>query len=89
MTSVYSTLATEFKHNREKYFGYIEMCLGIGMFVGPFLSGILYQYINYLGTFMLLAGFLVLGFMYAYIRLPSRLNISVCKVKPMADSSST
>lgn len=65
MTSVYSIIATEFKYNREKYFGYIEMCLGIGMFAGPFISGILYQYIGYLGTFMLLACFLVIGLIFA------------------------
>lgn len=42
MTSIYSIVATEFPNSREKHFGYIEMSLGIGMFIGPFISGVLY-----------------------------------------------
>lgn len=42
MTSVWSLIATEFPDQREKYFGYIEMSLGLGMSIGPFLSGVLY-----------------------------------------------
>jgi MFS family permease len=74
MTSVYSIVATEFPKQREKYFGYIELCLGLGMSFGPFLSGVLYQYINYLGIFMLLSAILACGCVQAYIVIPSILN---------------
>ena len=74
MTSIYSLVATEFPDNREKYFGYIELCLGMGMFFGPFISGVLYQYLNYFGTFMLFASFLAVGLVFALTLLPSRLN---------------
>lgn len=76
MTSIYSLVATEFPDSRERHYGYIEMSLGIGMFLGPFISGVLYQYIHYIGTFMLFAGFLLLGFILDIILLPQRLNES-------------
>jgi MFS family permease len=74
MTSIYSLVATEFPNEREKYFGYIEMSLGIGMFAGPFMSGILYQYIGYFGTFMMFAVILMIGVVIDFFLLPSRLN---------------
>ena len=42
MIAVYSIVATEFPKEREKYFGYIEMCLGVGMCLGPVMGGIFY-----------------------------------------------
>jgi hypothetical protein len=34
----------------------MEMCLGIGVFTGYMICGILYEYIGYLGIFLLSAG---------------------------------
>ena len=42
MTAAYSIISTEFSNEREKYFGYIELSLGMGMFLGPFISGMVY-----------------------------------------------
>jgi MFS family permease len=42
MIAVYSIISTNFPNEREKYFGYVEMALGLGMTFGPFMSGILY-----------------------------------------------
>mmetsp|Transcript_16155 Transcript_16155/g.15540 ORF Transcript_16155/g.15540 Transcript_16155/m.15540 type:complete len:81 (+) Transcript_16155:316-558(+) len=42
MTAVYSLISYEFPEQRVRYFGYCELCLGMGMFLGPFLSGVLY-----------------------------------------------
>ncbi len=48
--------------------------MGLGMCMGPVMSGILYQYINYLGIFVLLSFILLFGGIYAIIVLPSSLN---------------
>ena len=46
----------------------------MGMFLGPFMSGVLYQYLHYLGTFLFFAGFLVIGMIIDIILLPNSLN---------------
>ena len=81
MTSIYSIVASEFADARERHYGYIEMSLGIGMFLGPFLSGIFYTYLKYVGTFLLLAGFLIIGLIIDIILLPNRLNNKAEKKK--------
>jgi len=40
-------------HDKEKYIGYIEMCMGTGEMVGPALGGLMYESCNYFGTFLL------------------------------------
>lgn len=74
ITAAYSIISTEFSNEREKYFGYIELSFGMGMFLGPFISGLVYQYLNYFGTFMMFTAFLVSGVITALILLPERFN---------------
>lgn len=50
-TAVYALAPIEFPNNKEKVIGYLEMSAGLGLTVGPFISGIIYTYFHYAGTF--------------------------------------
>mmetsp|Transcript_25161 Transcript_25161/g.18948 ORF Transcript_25161/g.18948 Transcript_25161/m.18948 type:complete len:176 (+) Transcript_25161:109-636(+) len=87
MTAVYSLISYEFPDQRVKYFGYCELCLGMGMFLGPFLSGILYQFLNYLGTFLFFGCILVGGMCFSYKILPERLNLKKQQSQEIIDDN--
>ena len=76
VTSIYSTVSYEYPDQRVRYIGYIEMCLGLGMFLGPFISGFMYSYLEYLGTFIFFGLLLVIGFIISVAMIPSRINFS-------------
>jgi MFS family permease len=50
------------------------MAAGLGLTLGPFLSGIVYSYLHYAGTFFCFALILAITGIFLFIALPSRLN---------------
>jgi MFS family permease len=72
--SVYSLISLEFPNENEKYLGYVEMAVGIGTTVGPFMGSIIFSICGYLGTFAFFSVVLCLSTFYLNLALPSRLN---------------
>jgi MFS family permease len=50
------------------------MALNIGMFIGPFLSGLLYSWLHYFGIFAFISALLCLGFILLLVNLPKRFH---------------
>lgn len=50
--------------------GKIEMALGLGLMIGPFISGLIYPFLHFAGTFMFFAGVLLVAFVVLYVLLP-------------------
>ncbi len=52
------------------------MAAGLGLTVGPFMSGIVYSYLHYAGTFLFFAMILACTGCFLYLALPKRMNKS-------------
>lgn len=74
-TSIYSMTTIEFAEDREKYIGYVELSLGIGLMIGPVL-GSLFMAItdSFEITFYIFGGLILAGGLFAFIALPNYLN---------------
>ena len=59
-----------FPDEKEKYLGKIELAVGLGVLLGPFLSGLLYAYLSFFGTFMCLANILAIALFLLFFRIP-------------------
>jgi MFS family permease len=68
--AVYSLISIEFPDENEKYLAYVEMAVGIGTTVGPFLGGIIYSLFGYFGTFAFFSVILLLCGLYLSVSLP-------------------
>ena len=66
----------EFPQSKEKIIGYLEMAAGLGLTVGPFMSGIVYSYLHYAGTFLFFAIILASTGVFLFSALPNKLNRS-------------
>jgi MFS family permease len=75
-TAVYALAPIEFPKNKEKVIGYIEMAAGLGLTLGPFISGIVYNYLHYAGTFIFFSIILSMSAIFLQVMLPNRLNKS-------------
>jgi MFS family permease len=76
LNAVYSLIIIVFPDEQEKYLGKIEMMVGVGVLMGPFLSGLLYAYLNFFGTFLCLANILAIAMFLLFFKLPKQLNPS-------------
>lgn len=76
-TSVYALAPLEFPEEKEKIIGYLEMSAGLGLTLGPFISGIVYSYLHYAGTFLFFAMVLASTGCFLYFALPKRMNKSL------------
>ena len=68
-------MGIEFQKEREKYVGYCQSVVGIGLMSGPVIGSVLYSNLGFgltFGVFALLL--LICGIMVGFL-LPSRLNI--------------
>lgn len=60
-----------------KNIGYIEICVGIGLGLGPVISAGVYSSLQYEGTLYLFGGLNALGTIIAICFLPGELNITL------------
>ena len=70
----YGVICQLFTDDIMKYIGYIEIAVGVGNGVGPFLGGQIYPYIGYEYTMYVFTGFCLLGVILGSIMIPSELN---------------
>lgn len=75
-TSIYSMTTIEFPEDREKYIGYVELALGLGLMLGPVLGSVFMNITD--GSFEItfyIFGFLIAcGGLFAFFALPNYLN---------------
>lgn len=75
-TSIYSMTTIEFPEDREKYIGYVELALGLGLMLGPVLGSVFMNLTD--GSFEItfyIFGFLIaMGGLFAFFALPNYLN---------------
>ena len=69
-----SLIAIEFPNQNEKYQGYLEMAMGIGMTLGPVLSSVVYKKLHYTNTFFFYAVFISVFGIGSACFLPARLD---------------
>jgi hypothetical protein len=50
------------------------MAAGLGLTIGPFMSGIVYSYLHYAGTFLFFAFILGITGVFIFTALPNKLN---------------
>jgi predicted MFS family arabinose efflux permease len=67
VTSIYSD-------DMMKYIGYIEICVGLGLGMGPVIGSAVYSALEYEGTMYLFAGFNLMGTLACVCMIPSELN---------------
>ena len=73
----YSIVTSIFTDNMMKYIGYVEICVGLGLGLGPTIGSVFYSYLEYAGTMYLFAGLDGLGMLVCIIFIPSALNETV------------
>jgi MFS family permease len=75
-TAIYSMTTIEFPEDREKYIGYVELSLGLGLMLGPVLGSVFMSITD--GDFEItfyIFGFLIAsGGLFAFFALPNYLN---------------
>lgn len=65
----------EFPEDREKYIGYVELCLGLGLMLGPVLGSAFYNLTeSFQSTFYIFGVLIFGGGLFAYTCLPNYLN---------------
>lgn len=65
----------EFPEDREKYIGYVELALGLGLMLGPVLGSVFFALTqSFQFTFYIFGLLIFLGGLFAYFALPDYLN---------------
>jgi MFS family permease len=72
--AVPSLFAIEFPENNEKYQGYIEMAMGIGMTLGPVITSAVYEPLGYTKTFIFYAAFIAVFGIFSASFIPERVD---------------
>jgi MFS family permease len=75
-TSIYSMTTIEFPEDREKYIGYIELALGLGLMLGPVLGSAFMSMTgkDFESTFYIFGFLIACGGLFAFFALPNYLN---------------
>ena len=73
----YSIVTSIFTDNMMKYIGYVEICVGLGLGLGPTIGSVFYSYLEYAGTMYLFAGLDGLGMLVCIFFIPGALNETV------------
>jgi len=75
-TAIYSMTTIEFPEDREKYIGYVELSLGLGLMLGPVLGSVFMALTHgsFEITFYIFGGLIFAGGLFAFIALPNYLN---------------
>lgn len=67
-----------------KYIGYIEICVGLGLGLGPIMSAAVIKSLGYKGTMLLFGGLMFTGGIVAQLLLPSELNVTLTEEEQAA-----
>ena len=62
-----------------KYITYIEISIGIGISIGPFIGAMVFEILHFEGTLYLMAGICAFGTLLCQLFLPKSLNITLSK----------
>jgi MFS family permease len=75
-TAIYSMTTIEFPNNREKYIGYVELSLGLGLMLGPVMGSVFMNLTDdsFEYTFYIFGGLIAAGGLFAFFALPNYLN---------------
>jgi MFS family permease len=60
--------------DKDKYVGYVEMALGIGDMMGPFIGGVAYEHTGFVGSFITFGVIILLGLIFSAIMIPNTFN---------------
>ena len=72
--TAYGVVCTMFSDDLMKYIGYLEIVVGLGLSLGPYLGQFLMKYLAYDHTMYVFASTCVFGFLMANFLIPSELN---------------
>ena len=67
-------ITLEFSDNSDRYIGYAEGAVGVGLLIGPALGSLMYGFLGYVETFVAFGVVLMLSMIPLYIFLPDDLN---------------
>lgn len=70
----YSIISIEFPNEREKYVGFCQTAVGIGLLSGPFIGQTIFIGAGYAGTFYAMASILVCALIIVSFLIPNRMN---------------
>jgi MFS family permease len=73
-TAGYSIVCIEFVENTEKYIGYIEAAIGIGLLIGPIIGSFFYSLLGYLWSFIVFGIIIFITLWPIHFMLPAYLN---------------
>lgn len=73
----YSIITATFQDEMLKYIGYIEICVGVGLGLGPIIAAQVLVPLGYDGTMYLFGVFNLVGCFLAICFLPGELNITL------------
>jgi MFS family permease len=74
--AVYSILTSEFPENSDKYIGWMNAAMGLGLLSGSTLGSLLFHYKSYLFTFEVFGVLVLCGCIINVFSLPKTLNTS-------------
>jgi MFS family permease len=74
MVCAFAFVTKDMYSEKDKYIGYIETSIGFGNTLGPFMGGILFMHLGFIGTFLFFGFFTLLGIIGVIIYIPSTLN---------------
>lgn len=66
----YSLITLNFPDNQEKFLGYSEVAIGLGLMVGPALSSLIYDFVGYMYTFIIFGCLLLFSVLPILIFIP-------------------
>jgi MFS family permease len=70
----YSIISIEFPGEREKYIGFCQTAVGLGLLSGPFIGQTIFIGAGYAGTFYAMAGILCVALALVSFLIPNRIN---------------
>lgn len=80
-TAAYSIVSIEFPYNRDKYIGFCQTAVGVGLLAGPFIGQTIFNLMGTFGeihgyeyTFYVLASVLCISLVVASVFMPSHIN---------------
>lgn len=75
----YSLITNTFQEDVLKYITYIEISIGIGLSIGPFIGSLVYSSLNFEGTLYMFAAISGFGALLCQVMLPGQLNSTLTK----------
>lgn len=73
-TSGYAIVTIEFPTFKQKYIGYCQAAVGIGLMLGPVIGQTLYTFVQYKWTFFIFAGIMAAAMLVLVVVIPKSIN---------------